>query len=314
MWKLKKTYNIYFSDTMSSHTFHELEKWHKSIIHRYGYIVMPHMSHKITSYCEELDFFIEKAKEKMTVTLDSSRKSDIRIMMDHIQHLQKHAESMCKKPASSKSSESEEDSSDESEETVSLNSISSIKSTESASILDRIKSATSNIFGSSEEKESTESMNSTESSNSEMESRPKRAMSQYNIFVKDRYDDLKEEYPEKSTPELMKMISKEWKEKKGTTNGGDEPESSDSGEESGYESGSESESDEQSNESGSDTDMEEENENKSDEDIENKLDESEESEESEESNKQKTSEDGQQGGKSESVNAWKQKLSKYYGL
>lgn len=27
----------------SSHTFHELEKWHKSLIHRYGYMVMPHM-------------------------------------------------------------------------------------------------------------------------------------------------------------------------------------------------------------------------------------------------------------------------------
>jgi chemotaxis protein histidine kinase CheA len=170
---------------MSSHTFHELEKWHKSIIHRYGYMVMPHMSHKMKDYCAELDFFIESAKEKMSMTMDTSRKSDIRIMIEHIGHVKKHAEPMCGESTTKKEETTLEE--------------------DTTSVMSTIKG----FFGTNEKEE-------TGSLKEEPVSKRKRAMSQYNIFVKERYEDVKKENPGKSIPEIMKLISEEWNSKKDT--------------------------------------------------------------------------------------------------
>jgi hypothetical protein len=276
---------------MSSHTFHELEKWHKSIIHRYGYIVMPHMSHKINSYCEELDFFIERAKDKMSVTMDSSRKSDIRIMIEHISHLKKHAEPMCKKPSKKEDTESTTESL-----TVSISEPttgSKKEESDETSLVSKIQS----FFGTSEKE--TESLNEEETTSSTVEtesnvSKPKRAMSKYNIFVKERYDELKEENSDKSTPEIMKIISEEWKSKKGSYTPSKEEET-ESLKETEFlkeeESSSESESEESSSES--------ESESESDKDIEETL-------ESEEESSQKEKKVFTGG------NSWRDKLNKFY--
>ncbi len=50
--------------------------------------------------------------------------------------------------------------------------------------------------------------------NNKNQKKSTRKPSDYQKFVKKRFSDVKEQNPEKKTPEIIKLIAKEWKETK----------------------------------------------------------------------------------------------------
>jgi hypothetical protein len=69
-------------------TYDNLNKWYGRLLDKFGRVMLKHMDYKLPSYENELDMFIKRSNEEISLINDVDRKRYLSTMISHIKELQ----------------------------------------------------------------------------------------------------------------------------------------------------------------------------------------------------------------------------------